>query len=459
MTAKRHSRLRILPGLLAGCVLLTQGAFAQDPAEVTDNPAVSAQDPAGAMTMSGMLALSAAADRALALARSTAAAADDASVPANNAAATNEAAAAAPYVSAFVPNKVRPAIDTAATNRAVSAAADISALMREPVSPASDVAAANGTSTYASAFVRNTVRPAIDTAAANDAIRVAADISALMHELVSLASNVVTANGASAYVSAFVRNTVRPAIDLAAANDAIRIAANISAVIRDLVIPANGFAAVVHDAVAGTGDAVTLAHKTADAADNSIQTVEITPALENPASKTDNAASTCTAACDAGGSAPERKSIFAANNVVKDGDLGGMRAGFFTAAGAQFDFGATVTTLVNGNLALQSTLNWTPTGLAVQQFSGSTPIASMASDPLGQQAITNNGQTQVFSNLSSGQLQNFVVNSASNQNISQSTNVALTIYNFADWQHQMATNSVASHLAADVMSASGLGAH
>jgi hypothetical protein len=169
----------------------------------------------------------------------------------------------------------------------------------------------------------------------------------------------------------------------------------------------------------------------------------------------EKAAPNCVSSCEEMGSQPERKSVFAANKVA-DGDLGGMRAGFFTAAGAQFDFGASVTTLVNGALALQSTVNWTPTGVAVQQFSGSTPIASPTTEALGNQVSTLAGQTQVFSNLSNGQLQNFVVNSASNQNISQNTNVSLTIYNFTDWQNQLAQGSVASHLATDVMNAAGL---
>jgi hypothetical protein len=159
------------------------------------------------------------------------------------------------------------------------------------------------------------------------------------------------------------------------------------------------------------------------------------------------------------GSQPERKSLFAANQVA-DGDLGGMRAGFFSAAGAQFDFGASVSTLINGELALQSTLNWTPTGLAVQQMTGSTAVASMAPDPLGQQATTvSAGQTQVFSNLVNGNLQNFVINAADGQNIAQNTNIQLTIYNMADWQRQLAENSVAARLATDTMTAAGLAAH
>src|SRR5579871_3494639 len=41
---------------------------------------------------------------------------------------------------------------------------------------------------------------------------------------------------------------------------------------------------------------------------------------------------------------------------VSNDELSGMRGGFFTAAGAQFDFGASIRTMVNGQLALQTNL-------------------------------------------------------------------------------------------------------
>jgi len=47
-----------------------------------------------------------------------------------------------------------------------------------------------------------------------------------------------------------------------------------------------------------------------------------------------------------------------------------MRGGFFTASGAQFDFGASIRTMVNGQLALQTDLKWTPAGPVTQQLSG-----------------------------------------------------------------------------------------
>jgi hypothetical protein len=60
-----------------------------------------------------------------------------------------------------------------------------------------------------------------------------------------------------------------------------------------------------------------------------------------------------------------------------------MRGGFFTAAGAQFDFGASIKTMVNGQLALQTNLTWTPQGPDISSLSG-----------LGQQ-ITDQVQSQL----------------------------------------------------------------
>jgi sporulation related protein len=68
---------------------------------------------------------------------------------------------------------------------------------------------------------------------------------------------------------------------------------------------------------------------------------------------------------------------------VSNAELSGMRGGFFTAAGAQFDFGASIRTMVNGQLALQTNLTWTPQGPDISSLSG-----------LGQQ-ITDQVQSQL----------------------------------------------------------------
>ena len=290
-----------------------------------------------------------------------------------------------------------------------------------------------------------------------------------------------------------------------------------------------------------------------------------------------------------------RAAVLDAAHMVSNDELSKMRGGFFTAAGAQFDFGASVQTLVNGQVALQTNVQWTPAGAVTQQLAGlgtaiqqqvtntvdsnlakagiatpgsavqssatpsltttntspmaapstanslpisasvsapaaastapaamttaqapasataapittagsaptSTPasapavvstapaIATAAQIPASTPAATTpanapvnvsvnapaagttaptivtgvqipgatGGSTQVLANVGANQIQNIILNSASGQTIAQNTNIALTIYNFAPWQQQMAQNMLSARLANDMMAASGI---
>lgn len=162
--------------------------------------------------------------------------------------------------------------------------------------------------------------------------------------------------------------------------------------------------------------------------------------------------------------------LLASTREVSDEELSQMRAGFFTASGAQFDFGASVLTRINGELALQTNLLWTAGGPQVQQLPGLigpiTPQAAAAMNTGGGAAVTGmqisnpaGGSTQLFANVNAGQIQNILVNSASGQNITQNTNINLTIYNFQAWQLQLAQSALSSQLANQALSAAGLGAH
>ena len=244
------------------------------------------------------------------------------------------------------------------------------------------------------------------------------------------------------------------------------------------------------------------------------------------------------------------------SRLVSNEDLSTMRGGFFTAGGAQFDFGASIRTLVNGQLALQTNLSWTPAGSVVQQLAGlGTSIraqvaadlakagitAPVATSPIAASLQTSNtvqtgnsgpagnlapaapidppsttsgaasfvanaaptvlshvpvlpainppanndvppnagnapagtngpapmvltgvqiqspagGTTQVFANVTASQIQNIILNSASNQTITQDTNLTLTIYNFSAWQQQLAQHALSAQLANEILAASG----
>src|SRR5690349_16062834 len=56
--------------------------------------------------------------------------------------------------------------------------------------------------------------------------------------------------------------------------------------------------------------------------------------------------------------------------ALSDDELADMRGGFLTAGGAQFDFGASIKTMVNGQVALQTSLQWTNAGAITQQLAG-----------------------------------------------------------------------------------------
>ena len=263
---------------------------------------------------------------------------------------------------------------------------------------------------------------------------------------------------------------------------------------------------------------------------------------------------------------------------VSDAELAGARGGF-SAGGVNFNFGASVQTLVNGQLALQTNVQWTPTGAMVTQLQGlgtaiqtqvasslasvgisvptpnspapatvsaspSTQVAvptSTATPPLqsttaimpassttsltggntasplapsigltvpaptttqnltansqvtavavvpsdvgspapntpspastapaavspslaspgvmsGVQIQSPTGSTQVLANVTNGQIQNVILNSASNQNFVQNTNIVLTIYDFASWQQMLAQHAMSMQLANQLMAASG----
>ena len=293
------------------------------------------------------------------------------------------------------------------------------------------------------------------------------------------------------------------------------------------------------------------------------------------------------------------------SRLVSNDELSQMRGGFFTAAGAQFDFGASVQTLVNGKLALQTNVQWTQAGAVTQQLQGlgsavqaqvsdtvatrlanagiatpgssvqttatgnstpATPLAApmpatdtansppppsatatavpaaslatnaptasapaastpalasapassapaaaapttslatnspaapaappasvAANSPAASSAASatpaataapvtvaanapaagaapmvltgvqipgaSGGLTQIFANIAGGQIQNVILNSASGQDITQNTNITMTIYNFAAWQQQVAQNMLSGRLASDMMAASGM---
>jgi hypothetical protein len=157
---------------------------------------------------------------------------------------------------------------------------------------------------------------------------------------------------------------------------------------------------------------------------------------------------------------------------LSDEELSSERGGFLTANGVDLDFCANVQTLVNGQLALQTVVQWSSSGATVRQTSGTgANLVTIPSSQLtglfgsnsagvavsGVQITSPSGSIEVAANVAGGQLQNLVANSASNQSISQNTAITLAVYNFANWQQQLSQHMVSNQLANDILAASRFG--
>jgi hypothetical protein len=135
------------------------------------------------------------------------------------------------------------------------------------------------------------------------------------------------------------------------------------------------------------------------------------------------------------------------------------RAGYFSADGQEFSFSATLTTLVNGQVALVTTLNLQDNGSVSVQTVVNTEVLKDADLPKNSGAVvipvdsaaslaaalsgtnvdlnglsatglvvkSNSGVTAILDNVGGNQLQNLVINTANGQNIVQNTSITLTL--------------------------------
>lgn len=102
---------------------------------------------------------------------------------------------------------------------------------------------------------------------------------------------------------------------------------------------------------------------------------------------------------------------------LADEEMADMRGGYISAAGIAFDFAADMKTFVDGELALQTSLN------SVDGIIGAN-----------QQLTLPGGMTTILHRMDDGQLSNILINSDDNRNFRQELNVTLTLPGFADMQ-------------------------
>jgi len=135
-------------------------------------------------------------------------------------------------------------------------------------------------------------------------------------------------------------------------------------------------------------------------------------------------------------------------------ELAGLRGGFLVADGVKLDFAAQVRTFVDGALALETSLAWTPQG-AVSATSVADGVAKPVLDasseavqaagvdigglvqPGDSVAVTDSGGTILLHRTTADTVQNFIFNTASDQNIRQEVDINLVLPGFeavqAEW--------------------------
>lgn len=132
-----------------------------------------------------------------------------------------------------------------------------------------------------------------------------------------------------------------------------------------------------------------------------------------------------------------RADAFDGLQTAAERDLADARGGYITAGGVTFDLGAVITTWRNGALALQTVLNWSPTGVTTAHSTGgpvggdllATGLPALSSS--GGIAITDpNGATTVLHMTGDGQFINTLVTSESNQVFAQDIAVTITLPGF-----------------------------
>lgn len=138
--------------------------------------------------------------------------------------------------------------------------------------------------------------------------------------------------------------------------------------------------------------------------------------------------------------------------------------GGFEVAGMQINFGATVTTLVNGIPALTTTLTWTDVGAVVEESIGElgqniADLSPAQQTALGIDGLANAGGvviedeagvTALVHNISEGALQNIIINNATGRDLTQEVDVTLTLPGFEFIQDALIVEHMGIQLDADL---------
>jgi len=149
--------------------------------------------------------------------------------------------------------------------------------------------------------------------------------------------------------------------------------------------------------------------------------------------------------------------------VMGEADLAGQRGGF-AIGDINVNFGAVITTLVDGVPALTTQLTWTNAGAVIQETIGAsipgaaglTPaeLAPLGAGPEGHVGgvVINDasGVTEIVHNVTEGALQNILINTASGLDIAQQIDVTLELPGFELVQAELITQRFGLHVVDDL---------
>ena len=147
--------------------------------------------------------------------------------------------------------------------------------------------------------------------------------------------------------------------------------------------------------------------------------------------------------------------------------LADQRGGFLVADGIAFNFAAKMQTFIDGQLALETTMTWTPEGKQVEQTAYGDLVLTQVSNIQSMLSESNrsmlssgaglyvggDGQTVLMQQAVNGGLQNILLNTANGQSIRQDLALNITLPDAANFAASMSQGQLVAALNRDITQA------